>query len=185
MDAGRLVRPLSTLVAGARGFAWTHRPLCYMEKLYLNSSCFFSWVLERSFPVAWDVRGCLSFLFFSVFLFVEWEHAWQLCRGLSPGHSLKLDESPGPSGGAGPAGESHPELPVPQASLSAVGFECSFHHLLSGALTEPKITQSRPGAPLWLPSTFTPAFRKDSSQPELGEAGAPGSCPLGGKGAYT
>ena len=126
------MRPLSTLVAGARGFAWTHRPLCYMEKLYLNSSCFFSWVLERSFPVAWDVRGCLSFLFFfSVFLFVEWEHAWQLCRGLSPGHSLKLDESPGPSGGAGPAGESHPELPVPQASLSAVGFECSFHHLFS------------------------------------------------------
>jgi len=160
MDAGRLVRPLSTLVAGARGLAWTHRPLCYMEKLYLNSSCLFSWV-------------------------VEWEHAWQLCRGLSPGHSLKLHESPGPSGGAGPAGESHPELPVPQASLSAVGFECSFHHLLSGALTEPKITQSRPGAPLWLPSTFTPAFRKDSSQPELGEAGAPGSCPLGGKGAYT
>ena len=70
MDAGRLVRPLSTLVAGARGLAWTHRPLCYMEKLYLNSSCLFSWVLERSFPVAWDVRGCLSFLsFFFFFLF--------------------------------------------------------------------------------------------------------------------
>lgn len=61
MGAGRLVRPLSILVAGARELAWTHRPLCYMEKLYLNSSCLFSWVLERSFPVAWDVRGCLPF----------------------------------------------------------------------------------------------------------------------------
>ena len=67
MEAGRPVRPLSIMLAGARGLAWTHRPLCYMEKLYLNSSCLFGWVLERSFPVAWDVRGCLPlfFLFFS------------------------------------------------------------------------------------------------------------------------
>ena len=67
MEAGRPVRPLSIMVAGARGLAWTHRPLCYMEKLYLNSSCLFGWVLERSFPVAWDVRGCLPLFFFILF----------------------------------------------------------------------------------------------------------------------
>lgn len=83
------------------------------------------------------------------------------------------------------AGERHPEYPVPRASLSAAGFECSLRHLLSGALPEPKIAQSMPRAPLWLPPPFTPASRKDPSSPELGEAGRPRPCPREGRRLHT
>lgn len=56
-----------------------------------------------------------------------------------------------------------------------------------GALSEPEIAQSRPEALLWPPPCplFTPAFRKGLSNPELGEARGPGSCPLEGKGTHT
>lgn len=133
-------------------------------------------------PYSLGCQRLPSFFFLLFFFLWNRRHAWQLCRSLSHGHRRRLGKSPARSGGAAPIGQSHPERPVLRASLSPAG---SLHHLLSGALPEPKITQSRPGAPLWLPSTFTPACGKDLSQPELGEAGAPVSCPLEGKWTYT
>ena len=110
MDAGRPTRTLRILVAGAKGLACTSRLLCSVEKLCLNSSCLSKWVLERSFPEAWDDRDCLP-------LFVE--RAECLDTWLRP----ELWATPEA------AGEHHPECPVPQASLSAAGPECSLHHL--------------------------------------------------------
>lgn len=100
--------------------------------------------MERSFPPAWEVRGCLLFfLFFLPFclFLLEQETCLGTFRGLSHEHCQRLSESPGPLGRAVLAGESHPRQPVPRASLSAAGLECSLYHLLSGALPEPKIAQ--------------------------------------------
>lgn len=130
-------------------------------------------------PYSLGCQRLPSFFFLLFFFLWNRRHAWQLCRSLSHGHRRRLGKSPARSGGAASIGQSHPKRPVPRASLSAAG---SLHRLLSGALPEPKITQSRPGAPLWLPSTFTPACGKDLSQPELGEAGAPVSAHWKAKG---
>ena len=113
------------LVAGVRGLACTGRLLCSVEQLCLNSSCLYKWVLERSFPEARGDRDCLP-------LFVEGEE----CLATSQRPELWAPPEA--------AGEHHPEYPVPRASLSAAGFECSLCHLLSGALPETKIAQSRP-----------------------------------------
>lgn len=143
--------------------------------------------MERSFPPAWEVRGCLLFfLFFLPFclFLLEQETCLGTFRGLSHEHCQRLSESPGPLGRAVLAGESHPRQPVPRASLSAAGLECSLYHLLSGALPEPKIAQVGQEflcGCLYLHSSLGERF----VSPKLGEAGAPGSCPLESKGAYT
>lgn len=162
MDAGRPMGTPVVLVAGAGGLACPSSLLCSVERLCLNSSCLFKRVLEGSVPEAWDDRDCLP-------LFVE------------EAESLAASQRPELWAPPEAAGERRPECPVPRASLSAAGLECSLHHLPSGTLPEPKIAQSRPRAPLWLPPPFTPAFWKDPSHPELGEAGGPGTCPLEGR----
>lgn len=135
MDAGRPMGTPVVLVAGAGGLACPSSLLCSVERL-----CLFKRVLEGSVPEAWDDRDCLP-------LFVE------------GAESLAASQRPELWAPPEAAGERRPDCPVPRASLSAAGLECSLHHLPSGTLPEPKIAQSRPRAPLWLPPPFTPAFR--------------------------
>lgn len=76
--------------------------------------------------------------------------------GTAGGWALRLNSTPW--------GEL-PRCPVPQASIFAVCLQCSLHHLMSGALAKPKIAQSRPGAPPWLPLTLHSSLQERSVSP--------------------
>lgn len=151
------MRALRIMVAGATGLG--------TEQLCLNSSCLSKKVLVSSFPAAWGDRVAFLHLW-------SGRHVCQPHRGLNRGHHQRLGKSPGLSAWAAPAEESHAGHPDPQASLSAVGFQCS---LCITYCLEPC-----PCPTCGCPPHFTPAFRKDPPHADKERMEDPGPVPWKG-----